>query len=90
MHVVSDDGRSWNPVVVMRGSRRRVHKAPDGRSHTVHEYLPCGTKVSLRREVSSMNTDIFFEWAKQLVKDTELLRSQYKHIASAQDGFDAH
>lgn len=44
----------------------------------------------LPREVASMDTDIFFEWAKHFLKKTELLISQYKRIVLSLDEFDAH
>lgn len=74
--VVLADVTSWNPDLVIRGAQNLVSKTPDGRSHTLHEHLPFGAQFSFHGEVVSMDTDIFVEWAKNFLKETQLLGSK--------------
>lgn len=75
MPVISVAGVAYNPAIVCQGKQtpwRRVN----GNIQTLHSFFALGAYIH-HRDPAGVDSDIFFTWAKDIIKEIEHLRTSF-------------
>lgn len=87
MPVVSASGVAFKPVIVYPGKQAHYRKV-SGHIQTLHGFLPpC---YFYQREVPGVDSAIIFQWAKDFVNETKVLRSNGQRLLFVIDGYGSH
>ena len=88
MAVVGADGKAYKPVVVFPGKQPHYRRLEDGRTQTVHDFLP--PSHVYHRDPAGVDTSIFLDFAKKFIEETEYIRADGRFMALVLDGYSSH
>lgn len=88
MPVVSASGQLYTPVCVLPGVEAKYRKTQRG-YETPSDYLPSPHYLYMRA-IAGVDSNIFFDWAKNFVDETAHLRRNNRYLLLIFDGYGCH
>lgn len=87
MGIVSASGNAYKPAIIFPGKHAR-YRIVNGNVETMHTCLPpC---YFYQKDPAGMNSQIFIDWARHFLNETEPLRRNGNHILLVYDGYKCH